>query len=274
MLGLQPPGAAQGAADWEGTASRRPLTPLGSPRQARAVPRKLDAERIIETSAVLGRRVAERFPDSSLAKVAHELHAVAEEAAAISNWLARPLWWVRAGVVMASALLIALLCVAASRIRLEVPFGTAQEVVPFLESLVNDGVFIGIGIYFLVGVELRIKRRRAAQALHVLRSLAHIVDMHQLTKDPERLRRPGRDTQSSPEREMTPFELTRYLDYCCEILSLVSKVAAVYVQHFDDAVTVSAASSVETLTVGLSRKIWQKIMLLDRLEGPAQVLGE
>ena len=76
----------------------------------------------------------------------------------------------------------------------------------------------------------------------------------------------------APAREMRPFELTRYLDYCCEILSLVSKVAAVYVQHFDDAVTVSAASNVETLTVGLSRKIWQKIILLDRLEGSAQIL--
>lgn len=127
-----------------------------------------------------------------------------------------------------------------------------------------NGWHIAVGIYFLVGVEVRIKRNRALRALHVLRSLAHIVDMHQLTKDPERLLVSGPDTPSSPRREMTAFELQRYLDYCSEILSIISKVAALYVQHFRDSVIIGAASDLEALTGGLSRKIWQKIMLLDR----------
>ena len=86
-------------------------------------------------------------------------------------------------------------------------------------------------------------------------------------QDPERLLVKGPDTESSPKREMTAFQLTRYLDYCSELLSIISKIGAVYVQHFDDAATVDAASSVEGLTVGLSRKVWQKIIILDRMVG-------
>ena len=66
---------------------------------------------------------------------------------------------------------------------------------------------------------------------------------------------------------MTRFELGRYLDYCSELLSLVSKIAALYVQRFDDEVVLGAVNEVETLTNGLSRKIWQKIMILDTTTG-------
>ena len=61
---------------------------------------------------------------------------------------------------------------------------------------------------------------------------------------------------------MTLFELSRYLDYCSEALSLTGKVAALYVQPFDDPVALDAVSEVEQLTTGLSRKIWQKLTVL------------
>ena len=63
---------------------------------------------------------------------------------------------------------------------------------------------------------------------------------------------------------MSAFELNRYLDYCSEMLSLTGKIAALYVQHFDDSDAVAAVSEVEQLTTGLSRKIWQKIMILEQ----------
>jgi len=71
-------------------------------------------------------------------------------------------------------------------------------------------------------------------------------------------------TASSPRRSMPRFELSRYLDYCSELLSLTSKVAALYVQDSQDPVVLDAVNDVETLTTGLSGKIWQKIMILDR----------
>ena len=62
---------------------------------------------------------------------------------------------------------------------------------------------------------------------------------------------------------MSPFELGRYFDYCSELLSLIAKIGAVYVQDFTDAVALGAVDEVENLTTGLSRKIWQKIMVLE-----------
>lgn len=64
---------------------------------------------------------------------------------------------------------------------------------------------------------------------------------------------------------MSAFELTRYLDYCTGLLAIISKVAALYVQELKDPVTVSAANAVEELAVNLSRAIWQKIVILDRV---------
>jgi len=63
---------------------------------------------------------------------------------------------------------------------------------------------------------------------------------------------------------LTAFELGRYLDYCSELLSIVSKIGAIYVQEFPDADAVEAADQLAALTNGLSRTIWQKIMILDR----------
>ena len=125
-------------------------------------------------------------------------------------------------------------------------------------------MFLGIAIFFLVTVEARLKRRKALGSLQQLRSVVHIVDMHQLTKDPERLMSPQPDTSSSPARPMTPPELGRYLDYCSELLSLTSKIAASFVQSFNDPVVLSTVNEIETLVTGLSGKIWQKITLLDR----------
>ena len=86
--------------------------------------------------------------------------------------------------------------------------------------------------------------------------------MHQLTKDPSMGVNVGSDTPSSPRRTLTRFELTRYLDYCSEMLSLTSKVAALYAQALPDPVVTDAVSDIERIASGLSQKIWQKIMIL------------
>ena len=64
---------------------------------------------------------------------------------------------------------------------------------------------------------------------------------------------------------MTSFQLNRYLDYCSESLALISKIAALYVQDFQDPIVLDAVDDVEDLTSGLSRKIWQKITILENL---------
>lgn len=120
---------------------------------------------------------------------------------------------------------------------------------------------------------MRYKRSLALRSLHALRSLAHVVDMHQLTKDPAIILAGTsfKPTESSPQRTMTPYQLTRYLEYCSEMLSLTSKLAALHVQFLDDPVVLDAVNDIESLTQGLSNKIWQKIMILD-LAGPEKDL--
>jgi len=63
----------------------------------------------------------------------------------------------------------------------------------------------------------------------------------------------------------TAFELSRYLDYCSEMLSVISKAAALYVQEFDDPITLEAVNDVEQLTGSLSQKLWLKIDILERV---------
>ena len=52
------------------------------------------------------------------------------------------------------------------------------------------------------------------------------------------------------------------------MLSLTGKIAAVYVQDFNDSVTLASVNEVETLCSGLSRKIWQKVSLLQEDDEP------
>ena len=122
---------------------------------------------------------------------------------------------------------------------------------------------MGAALFFLISLETRLKRNRSLRDLHVFRSIAHVIDMHQLTKDPSSALASDHVTASSPQRTMTPFELTRYLDYCSEMLSLTSKLAAVYAQNLPDPVVIDAVYDIESLTTNLSQKIWQKITILD-----------
>ncbi len=134
-----------------------------------------------------------------------------------------------------------------------------------LESSVNLIILMTAGLWFLLTLEERWKRARTQTALHELRSFAHVVDMHQLTKDPTSLLGGGPKTPSSPERTMSRFQLTRYLEYCAEMLALTGKLAALYAGESHDHVVIAAAGDVEALCTDLGRKIWQKITILGEL---------
>ncbi len=226
----------------------------------------LSDDHIIETIAKLQRRISERFPDSGLSNLCGQLVNVARQASTRSIWIGRPIIWIRFSGYLLAASVIALLIHTVRTIGLETEKLTFTEFVQTFEAGLNEVILIGAAIYFLISLEVRIKRRRALAAVHELRSMAHIIDMHQLTKDPERILHSWRQAESSPKVRMTPQELGRYLDYCSEMLSLTGKIAALYVRQFDDAVSVAAVSEVEQLSTGLSRKIWQKIMILSQFE--------
>jgi hypothetical protein len=229
--------------------------------------RTLNAEILVERIAALQQRIAERFPERNLNKVCAELLAVAEESHAKTIAIRQPIWPLRLAVGGLILLVATAAIVAVPQVVLleSTQFGLS-EFLQAVEAGTNNILLIGAALLFLTTAERRIKQKRTLAALHELRVLAHVIDMYQLTKDPERILGRGPRTASSPKENMTSFELTRYLNYCVEMLSLIGKVAALYVQDFDDEVAVAAVNELEDLTTALSSKIWQKIMILHNLE--------
>ena len=226
--------------------------------------RELDLAHILQTAERLKLRISERFPNSGLSKVGDELITLGSEVSSAVEYLRRPNYAIRIPVGIAILFMLGLAGMVVATVQVPTEMGGLGDVVQLIDAGVNDIVFLGIAIYFLLSVETRLKRKRALKLIHSLRSVAHVVDMHQLTKDPERLTSAATDTASSPDRTMTPAQLGRYLDYCSELLSMTSKYAALLVQHFSDEVVLGAVNEIETLATGLSGKIWQKIRLIDR----------
>lgn len=242
-------------------------TPPAAPRPSASLGyRRLAPEQIVETARALASRVEERFPGSGLAGVAGELTAVAAEAHGRLAAIAKPNWPLRALAVAGTALLVAGLAAAVGAIPWSSEVAQWPELVQGVEAAINDVVFLAVGLFFVFTLESRLKRRKVLAALHELRSLAHIVDMHQLTKDPEQVLEPAMArTRSSPLRTMSRFELSRYLDYCSELLALIGKVAALHAQDLRDPVVLAAVNDVEVLSVGIANKVWQKIMIIDEI---------
>jgi hypothetical protein len=230
---------------------------------------QLELSHIRATLERLERRIAERFPQSGLSQVAAQLRAIGEGTEEVLRRARRPNWPIRAAVGFAlaviGALVVALLVYAGQGLSVDVD--GVGALLQALESAAQDVIFFALAVYFLFTIETRHKRRVALGELHRLRSVVHIVDMHQLTKDPEYLIAPDRDTPASPEHKLDRFQLARYLDYCTELLSLTSKLAALHVQHVNDPVVLNAVNDVEVLASNLSNKIWQKIVILDTVFG-------
>ena len=226
--------------------------------------RQLDAAAITRTLEETCDRIRERFPDSNLRRLAEQLQAVSLEAAQVEAYLHQPNWLLRIGGGIAILILVGVLVVIAALTLNSPAEMTLADLLQTIEAGINDIVFFGIAVFFFMTVESRVKRRRALAMLHQLRSLAHIVDMHQLTKDPERLMTRGDGFVPGASRPATGIDLAKYLDFCSELLSLISKISALLVQRFDDSVVLAGVNEIETLATGLSGKIWQKITLLER----------
>lgn len=223
--------------------------------------RTLDSDKIVQTLDRLQQRIAARFPNAGLVKVCGELVEIARQSDRRARAISRPAYLLRLVTFAMIGLGVATLCylgllVIETKKSSDDLFSTIQGI----EATFNIVVLMGAAMFFLVRIEERVKRARALQALNELRSIVHVVDMHQLTKDPMMI--DGPRSSASPSRTMTAFELTRYLDYCSEMLSLTAKIAALYAQSTSDDVVIDAASGLSTLTTNLSSKIWQKITLV------------
>ncbi len=224
--------------------------------------RSINADHIIETAQTLELRISERFPEASICAVASELISLGIDTKADAKSLEEPIWWLRAVITLIIILGGIIFLYLASEFPVEGLDAGTIDIVQGIEAGLNTVVLAGAGFFFLVKGEERIKQKRVLKGLHGWRSLIHVIDMHQLTKDPAALSESFVRTKSSPKRTMDAAALTRYLDYCSELLSLTGKFAALYAQSVNDRVVIEAVNDVETLGTNLSRKIWQKIMLV------------
>ena len=223
---------------------------------------------LLHTTIVrLEQRIARHFPQAGLREVARELMAISDVAVRTSRHISRPIYLLRVPIYL---LLVILFTFLAAELFLVGRLGqieSIEELVQVLEAALGTVFFLAALVAFLLSLESRWKRSRALEAIHELRAIAHVIDMHQLTKDPTEPNL-GEARMGPDNRPLTTEEFTRYLDYCGEMLSLVSKLAVLYVQDFPDDVAVNAVDEVESLTHSLNRRIWQKITLVRAERSP------
>jgi len=232
----------------------------------------LEPVKLIETAERLHRRVCERFPDSGLSRVGEELVKRATQAEQGCAHVKDPHRPVRmaSGLIITVLVLFALWAAAVAIDDASTAAGAPadwRDIPTVGEAVANELLLLGAAIWFFVSLERKRKRERVFSAMNELRTVAHLIDIHQLSKNPEYLFDEGNDTPSSPKRELSPFLMGRYLDYCSEMLALTGKVAALYGDAFEDAEALKAVNDLEELCIGLQRKIWQKVILLEAREG-------
>jgi hypothetical protein len=221
----------------------------------------LDTEKVIATIETLKKRIGDRFPDSGLYHTCDQIHELGSRTKDVVARIGTPIWPLR---LLSGALILifaASLCALLSQHEVKESI-SLYGLIQTMEAGGNLLILIGLGAVFVWSFEQRIRRKRATGAINTLRDVAHVIDMKQLTKDPDYVSKVVRPTAHSPKRDLDAFSLGRYLDYCTEMLSLVSKLGYLYVADFHDAEATKAVNELENLCSGLSRKIWQKIMVL------------
>lgn len=216
--------------------------------------RQLRSEPLLKTAQGLATRIGGGFPQAGLAKVAATLVEVTEEVTEKAAEIQRPIWWLRIALGLL-ALLVVILAIVGVMGMQKTEDLTITRVLDFLRL---TPVYLGAVVLFLITLETRYKRFKAIKAIHELRALAHIVDMHQLTKNTD-------CDPNEANKEYSREDIIRYLQYCTELLALMSKLGQLYVQDFPDGTTLAAVDQFENLTNGLSHKIWQKIIILQKL---------
>lgn len=223
--------------------------------------RTLNPDQIITTLERLEHRIADRFPGAGLLGVCHALLEAARESKSRIAAIKAPNYALRAVTVATMASGLLLLAYLVTIIEVKRDADNLSGVLQGFDAAFNIVVLMGAGAIFLSGLEARWKRQHALNHLHELRSIIHVIDMHQLTKDPGRIATVSEATPHSPERHLSPYELSRYLDYCSEMLSVSAKVAALYAQGTRDPVVIETTSDLGQITSNLSGKIWQKITM-------------
>ena len=148
---------------------------------------RLNPAMLVATSRRLERRIEERFGACGLLRVCGELSTLASHAGEACERIRRPDILMRA----VSALVIAALVIlagGAAWIALdgaaEADAWTWRDIPTVGEAAANELLLLGAAIWFFMSLEGKRKRSAVLRSLTSLRTLAHLIDVHQLTKNP------------------------------------------------------------------------------------------
>ncbi len=230
---------------------------------------QLVAHHVGNTVDQVERRIRARFGDRGLTRAALDLRRLVDEVereAGESHIRLRRTTLIARTASITIVVATVVLLLMSLRNAVSEGLERSEDWVPLIESVINDLVFSAIAMLFLWAFPERRERRTLLLLLHRLRSLAHVIDMHQLSKDPEQVSPNYTPTEESVAHGLDAEQLHHYLNYCSELNSLVAKTAALCAEHSTDDVVLNTISTLETMTTELSNKIWQKISLLPRQE--------
>ena len=221
--------------------------------------KNLDIDKVTAAIELLRLRVQERFPTANLLNVCNELKELSNNAKANIQHLNKPYVYFRIIFSFLIILTIVLITYTIWHISSQDLPSNFQSFIATSEALMNELVMIGAAFYFIGKFENSLKQKKILYALQELRTIIHVIDLHQLTKDPAPILQ--NNSEHSPERALSKSELNSYLDYCSEMLSLTSKVAATYGFNCNDQIVLETIHNIEVLSGTLSNKIWQKITI-------------
>lgn len=231
--------------------------------------RRLDPDKIISTIDSLEQRITTNLGERGLTRICRELGKVARDAKRRVITLQRPNLWLRVVPIAMTALVAYATWLMTHNIDdllTSIDKDAAREFTDLIEHLQKFKSRIAVPIAFTVPLPLvigmfvfiwtlesRWKRHRALRYLHELRSIIHVIDMHQLTKDPHHV-----GDGSDPDH-VSGDKLLRYLDYCAELLSMSGKVAALYAESSHDPLVIETVNDLGQITSNLGNKIWKKL---------------
>ena len=231
--------------------------------------RSLNPDLIVQTTARLSARMESRFGGRGLTLVSQELTKFAQEEVGRAKLISRPRWLVRSMAYLFMLSGFAVIAYIVWTVKIDFQGPPSFDMYEGVEAFINLLILLSAGIWFLLNLETRMKRHDVLERINQLRSIAHVIDMHQLSKDPMSDLHVGAESESAPESDLHGYELVRYLDYCADLLAITGKLASIYLEYIEDPVVIASVNDFESLTGELSRKIWQKVTVLE-LQGGFQ----
>lgn len=228
----------------------------------------LELDQIVEAIERLQNRIGDRFPNSGLKSHTGELVEFSNLLKKNGRRLVSVSFSVRVISWLGGASVILLIIVPYFFfVKNQSGIETLPNFLQSLEAVIT--VIAGTSAAFIAMISIKRShiRRRALALLQVLREIAHVIDMLQLSKSPASVMFPLEPTAySRPATEnLSQGEMFRYLSYCGEISALLGKLAVIISGWVHDPAVLSVADDVENFASDLERKMLSKLLLLEQI---------